>query len=338
LQALFTYYVSRADMRRARQIVDSLEVGLHDGREWWRAEILGGAGTLAFLRGEFADAGGYMNAAQTSMASRGERDVEAEWFMPYDPIVLGYTSLAHSRWVLGDLTGAEAAFALSDRRAANLAFPQGPYSVCYARWVQAWVYLEAGIADRASEVATELVLQAERNGFDQWAVLGATMRNTAAAAVALTAGKVDAPEVSNSIAGLIGWATASRAVGATGWVPWFDGYGAKLLIATGQLAEARDRLNLGLQLAEETDMRFYNAELLRLRAATHDNLDARRQDLATAFELARTQGSPVFALRAALDDYQLHGETAWHSVDEAVAMFSADSTWPELARARAIPG
>jgi class 3 adenylate cyclase len=335
LQALFTYYVSRADMRRAQEIVDSLEVGLHDGREWWRAEILGGAGTLAFLRGEFADAGRYMESAQSSMASRGERDVESEWFMPYDPIVLGFTSLAHSRWVVGDLAGADAAFALSDRRAADLAFPQGPYSICYARWVQAWVYLEAGAVERAWKVSGELLLQAGGHGFDQWAVLGVTMQNTAAATVALTAGRVDAPEVANSIAGLIGWATASRAVGAAGWVPWFDGQGARLLIATGRLAEARDQLNLGLQLGEDTAMRFYSAELMRLRAATHQDADARRKDLTDAFDLARRQGTPVFALRAALDAYQLDGETARPSVDEAMAMFAADSTWPELARARA---
>jgi hypothetical protein len=73
--------------------------------------------------------------------------------------------------------------------------------------------------------------------------------------------------------------------------------------------------------------------LLRLRAATHDDSDARREDLAAALQLARSQGAPVFALRAALDDYQLNGE-ARRSVDEAMAMFPADSTWPELAAAR----
>ena len=75
---------------------------------------------------------------------------------------------------------------------------------------------------------------------------------------------------------LIGWATTSRLVGASGWVTWFDSHGARLLIATGRLGDARDQLNLGLQLAEETGMRFYNAELLRLRAATHRPVTAGR--------------------------------------------------------------
>jgi hypothetical protein len=166
--------------------------------------------------------------------------------------------------------------------------------------------------------------------------MGATLYAGAAAEVAIADGKVDGVEVSNGVAALIGWATTSRLLGASGWVTWFDGHGARLLIVTGRLGEARDQLNLGLQLAEETGMRFYNAELLRLRAATHDNPDDRREDLAAAFELARRQETPVFALRAALDIYQLHGETAQPSVDEAMTMFPADSTWPELARARAL--
>lgn len=334
LMALFTYYVTRGDLRRGQQIVDSLRIGLDDGREWWKTENVGGSGVVAFLRGEFTDASRQLEEAQLLMASRGERDVEAEWFMPYDPIVLVYANLAHGRWVLGDLAGAEAALALAAERSAELAFPQGPYSSCYVQWIQSWVYMEAGLADRAAEVCAEMVGHAEHHGFDQWIAMGSTLYAGAAAEAATADGKVDTPEVSNGIAALIGWAGASRLVGASGWVTWFDGHGAGLLIATGKLAEARDQLNLGLQLAEETGMSFYDAELLRLRAATHDNADARREDLAAAFKLARSQGSPVFALRAALDNYRLDGEAARRSVDEAMAMFPADSTWPELAAAR----
>jgi class 3 adenylate cyclase/tetratricopeptide (TPR) repeat protein len=338
LMALFTYYVTRGDLRRGQQIVESLRIGVEDGREWWKVENIGGAGVVSFLRGEFSDASGQLEEAQMLMSSRGERDVEAEWFMPYDPIVLVFANVAHGRWVLGNLAGAEAALALGEERAAKLAFPQGPYSSCYVKWIRSWVNIEAGLAYRAAEVCTDMVQLAQNHGFDQWIATGATLYAGAAAEVAIADGRVDSVEVSNGVAALIGWATTSRLVGASGWVTWFDGRGARLLIATGRLAEARDQLNLGLQLAEDTGMRFYDAELLRLRAATHDDPDDRHEDIASAFELGRSQGSPVFALRAALDDYQLHGETARQSVDEAMAMFPADSTWPELARARALLG
>jgi hypothetical protein len=196
--------------------------------------------------------------------------------------------------------------------------------------------MEAGLPRRSAEVCADMVQQAGQNGFDQWIAMGATLSAGAVAEAAIAEGKIDTVDVSNGVAALVGWATTSRLVGASGWVTWFDGHGARLLIATGRLDEARDQLNLGLQLAEETDMRFYNAELLRLRAATHDDPDARRQDLAAAFELACSQGTPVFTLRAALDTYRLQGQSARPLVEQAMSMFSADSTWPELAQARTL--
>ena len=52
-------------------------------------------------------------------------------------------------------------------------------------------------------------------------------------------------------------------------------------------------------------MHYYDAELLRLRALTHDDPAARRADLEAALELARRQGAHLFGLRAALDDFEL---------------------------------
>lgn len=335
LQAMFTYYVSRADLRRAQQIVDSLTLGLADGREWWRAEVVGGAGTLAFLRGEFGVASELLEQARSLLDARAERDFEGQWFMPYDALVLGATSRAHSRWVMGDLAGADVAFGLSDARCAEVGFPQGPYSLCYAKWIQSWVYLEAGLFDQSAAVAVEMAETAGRHDFDQWAMLGYTMAATAGARAAIAGGNLDAPEIASSTAGLIGWAAASRFVGATGWVTWFDGEGARLLIATGRSAEARQQVDAGIEVGQASEMNFYTAELLRLRAATRDDPDDRHSDLLSAFELAASQGSPVFALRAALDAYQLRGADALPLAERAIQMFPADSTWPELATARA---
>lgn len=331
LQALFTYYVSRADIRRAQQIDETLALGLGNGREKWRTEVVGGAGTLSFLRGEFTDAARLLSEAHAHMAARRDHDFDAEWFMPYDAVVLHYTSLAHTRWVLGDLEGADAAFVRSDDRGKDLGFPQGPYSMCYARWVQAWAYLEAGLYARAAEVAADMVQQSQPYGFDHWTGLGYTLIATASAAAALAAGNLDAPEIADSISGLVGWTSASRFMGVAGWVTWFDGQAARLLIAADRLTEARQQVDLGLRLGQESGMSFYDAELTRLRAATHDDPADQHADLLAAFELAVTQGTPVFALRAALDDFRLRGEAARPLVDQAVAMFPAGSTWPELA-------
>jgi class 3 adenylate cyclase len=338
LMALFTYYVGRGDLHRGQQIVESLRVGVDDGREWWRTENIGGSGTLAWFRGDFAYASIQLEKAATLMASRGHRDVEAEWFMPHDPVVLGLTGLAHARWVLGDLAGADEALTRSARRTDGLGFPQGPFSICYALFNEVWICLEAGRVPRAAELAAEMLQRGERHGFDQWIAMGATLHSDAAAMAALGAGHLDAPAVSDGIAALTGWTAACRYIGAKGFVTCFDGHLARLLTSTGRPAEACEQANAGLQLAEETGMHYYDAELLRLRAATHADPEARHADLQAAFELARKQGAPVFMLRAALDDYQLRGDTDRRAVAEAVGRFPADSTWPDVARARALLG
>ena len=82
-------------------------------------------------------------------------------------------------------------------------------------------------------------------------------------------------------------------------------------------------------------MHFYDAELLRLRAQTHDEPTARQADINAALELARRQGATLFELRAALDDFRIRGEPARAELVDAVSRFPADSAFPELAHARA---
>ena len=83
-----------------------------------------------------------------------------------------------------------------------------------------------------------------------------------------------------------------------------------------QPEEARHRLDTGLQLAEDTGMHFYDAELLRLRAHTHIDPDVRQADIGAALELAHRQGATLFELRSALDDFELRGPPAHAALGE----------------------
>ena len=114
-----------------------------------------------------------------------------------------------------------------------------------------------------------------------------------------------------------------------------DGVLGRLLIAAGQLEAARGRLDIGLALARDTGMCFYDAELLRLRAQTHEDPAARRADITAALALARRQGATLFELRAALDDFELRGEPASVAVADAANRIPANNAWPEQARAEA---
>ncbi len=338
LMALFTYYVGRADLHRSQQIVESLRVGVDNGREWWLTENIGGSGTLAWLRGDFGESREKLEEAARLMEDRGNHDVESEWFMPHDPVVLVLSGLAQARWISGDLAGAGAALDRGLDRIGELIFPQGPFSLCYLGFVEVFMRLEAGQFDRAVELAAEIPVRSERHGFDQWVAMGITLHRLATAMAALHAGDVDHGTLSDAINAMMGWTAACRYVGALSFLTLFDGYAARLLIAAGRLDEARSQIDAGLKLADDTGMHCYDAELLRLRAATVDDSDESAALLQSALELARKQKAPVFILRAALDDHRLRGDIALPSVVDAVNLFPADSSWPYLALARELLG
>jgi hypothetical protein len=91
-------------------------------------------------------------------------------------------------------------------------------------------------------------------------------------------------------------------------------------------------VNTALALGRTIDMCFYEAELLRLRAHTHTDSEARRADLAAALGVARRQGAPLYELRAALDDFELRGEPARAALDDVAGRFGADNPLPEQQR------
>ena len=103
---------------------------------------------------------------------------------------------------------------------------------------------------------------------------------------------------------------------------------ALAIASAAQPDRARARLEMALAEARDTGMCFYHAELLRLRAHTDSDHDAR--------ELARRQSAPLPELRAVLDDFDLRGQPARPALADAADRVPADSALPELARAQAI--
>jgi len=98
---------------------------------------------------------------------------------------------------------------------------------------------------------------------------------------------------------------------------------------------ARRNLDAALQKADDNDEHFYDAELLRIRAHTHVDPDARTAGFAAAAELARRQGAALFELRATLNDFELRGQPARAALVAAVSRSPTDGAMPEVALARA---
>ena len=125
-----------------------------------------------------------------------------------------------------------------------------------------------------------------------------------------------------------------RTVGLNIYVTFFDGVLGRLLTAAGQPEQARARLDTALELARDTGMCFYDAELLRLRAHTHTDPDARQADIGAALDLARRQGAVCSncARRSMISSCAVSPRAPPSGCCRPVP---ADSAWPELARAQA---
>jgi hypothetical protein len=200
--------------------------------------------------------------------------------------------------------------------------------------MDAWVRVEAGQLDRAAVVAADMINEAERHGFDVWRVAGATWQAAVSGLAALGDDDLDPTDRGARIATITAFLDTLRTIEVNIYTTVFDGVLGRLLIAAGQPEAARERLDTGLALARDSGMRFYDAELLRLRAHTHTDASACHADLDAALELARRQGARLFELRAGLDDFDLRGQPARDALIDAVSRMPTTSGWPEVSRAQ----
>ena len=335
LAALAGYYIARADLRRTDRVLESLVAGVGEGRQWFRPAIEARFGVVACLRGEFAAAGSHLEAATAGTAVADQQQIEAVWFQPNDPIAAAFIHLAFIRSVRGDLAGAESELAHAARRVEQFGFPQGPYSLAYTRFVEIWIRIEAGQLDRAAVLAADLSELGERHGLDQWRRVGAAQQAVVSALDSLGADDLNPAALSAHIATITTLVDTLRTVGLNIFRTFYDAVLGRLLTAAGQPVQARARLDTALQLAEDIGMCFYDAELLRLRAHTHTDPDARHADITAALALARRQGATLFELRAALDDYELRGQPARAALIDASSRMPTGSAWSELVRSQA---
>lgn len=333
--ALWQFYTSRGDLRRASQLVEALR-RLEDVSDWHTTAYNTIAGAFAMFRGQFDTARAALESAVATLDRTGAPEMEEAWYAPNDPVAGLYAEVGFIRFLQGDLAGAEPAFARIEGRCETLRFPHGPISLCYGRAREATAHIEAGQLDRAAELIEDVAQRAERHGFAEWVMVSASNRASMAARTALAAGETDPVKLQRHIQNMTAVVEGWRAAQLKTFLASYESVLARLLTAAGKQDAARERVNLALQMAEETGVHFYEAELLRVRAYTYDDPGARHAGLRAAIDLAQTQGALVFELRAAADDFELVGESARAALTEALSRFPADQDWPELARARAL--
>jgi len=309
--------------------------GLRADRDWFRPAVEAICGVVALLRADLPAAHAHLTAGTIEQLADDQRRMDEIWFLPNDPAASAYVNLAVAHMVGGDLVAAESDCAHARRRAVQLGFPKGPYSLGYALFVETWVRIEAGRLDAAAETVDDLIELAERHGFDQWRLVGATQQTTIAAFRLLAEGDPDPSESAVHLATLADLTDMLLKLGLAIYSTSFTAHLARLLIAAGRPAEARDRIDTALALAESTGMHLYDAELLRLRAQTAVDIGDRIGDIDAERRAHQAAMLAVAARLHAGEGFALRGEQARPAVTEVLSRLPAGG-WPERQRAQAL--
>jgi hypothetical protein len=226
------------------------------------------------------------------------------------------------------------AFETAESLARELPFPQGPFSLSYNRWYSSLVQLELGLLDAAEATVDASLELAARHGQDFW-TMAATLRDVQLGALRRRATpsvhRVALIESAATMAGLVmNW----ELLGVRIFLPPLLTMVGQVLGWTGDVDGAVERFDQSLALAEETGVRFYDAETARLRAMTLDEPATVVRELRVALDLARSQGALPFQLRIARELFEREGDRARPLLVETLGEFAAGASYPELDDAR----
>ncbi len=336
LISLWAYHLSRAELDRSEQVLDTLRPTLTGSREHHQATNTAGYGMLQWFRGDFAGACDLLEAAVAGVVADDPNDVDTFWFVPNDPTTSMRTHLALARFMAGDIGGAASEFGHVDDRIVQLAFPQGPWSQAYASWMRAWMQAEQGDVDEALTTCALVVELAGRHGFDGWTMIGMT-HHAALTAIADLARTDITPDTARTHAATVDafvelWKLSELLV----LLPYYLTTSAAAARVGQDPALARHRCEEALALAARTDMHFYDAETHRQLALLGDDDATTIAGLRTALAVARKQGARPFELRIALDLHDRGAVGADTVLAAAVASFPPTAAYADLTRARAL--
>ena len=335
LISLWAYYLSRADLARARETSVTLRSAITGSRGYFRPANRAGFGMLDWYEGKFTSALEVLSRATDELDETEQGDLVPLWFVPHDAVAAMHLYLAVARFMAADIEGADASLARSREISEGLDFPQGPWSIDYTHWLGAWMWIESGRIPDAVNALAELQTSSAAHGFTTWQLFGGTQTSALRAVAALRSGESDSDALAELAAALDGLIELWKALDLRIFLPFYLTTAGALLAASGDPDGARRRYDESLSLASETGMRFYDAETARRVAHLAPDAEERIARLGDALELARSQSARPFELRIALDLHDLLGEDARSQVELALAAFPSDATTHELEDARA---
>jgi hypothetical protein len=186
------------------------------------------------------------------------------------------------------------------------------------------------------QLVGEVAAMGNEYGFDEWVMISASEGANAVAKGSIATGQSDPGAMDAHIQTLTAVVEGWRAADLKSFLSWYDAALALALLAADRKSDARARIELALAMSDETGWHIYDAELVRIRARTHEAQSERAADLHLALQIARDQGALVFELRSAADLFKADRVAGRDPLLDVLSKFPVDQDWPELADARSL--
>ncbi|TFV86972.1 adenylate/guanylate cyclase domain-containing protein [Blastococcus sp. CT_GayMR16] len=294
LIAIWGVWLTSGDLTTAQGVIDRLLSMVGQAAfSWFEPEVQSCAGYLEFYEGHLGAAQAQLERAVEGFADRPpEQTVSPFWPLPNDPVAASTIALACVSAVRGERAAAEHWEREAIRRAEEVGFPRGPFSLAFVKTYAAFIRRFLGDHDAARRLGAEVVALGELHGYAYWISLGSAYL------------AADTPDLAADRAFLEQAIATLRLMGHEAFVASALAYLAHLHAQADDVERAAELIDEALLLVHKAGENLHLPELLRQRAlytlSRGGNADRAVADLTEAVRIATEQGARVARLRAAV--------------------------------------
>ena len=312
LIAIWAYWLTSGDLASARGLIDRLETLVQrPGFGWFEPEVAGSAGWLDFYQGDLESARMHLEKAMAGFEDRGEEEkVSPFWPLPNDPIAVSEIALACVSVMEGDMAAGARWEEAAVRRAQEIGFPRGPFSLAFVKTYAAWIRRYLGDHEAARLLGAEVVGIGQSYGYAYWMLLGSSYVSSGS-----PGGEPDKEFIEQTIENL-------RLLGQEAFAASNLAYLAVVHSEEGDPERSVSLIDEALEVVHKTGEHLHLPELLRNRTryalAAGERSERVVEDLGQAIEIADRQGARLARLRAAVDLARLPEELRPSDWDEVL--------------------
>ena len=294
LIAIWAYWFAAGDLSTARTLLDRLaELVQEDAYSWFQPEVESCAGFQGLYEGRLAAAQQHLETAMDGFRARPPDElVSPFWPLPNDPVAVSAVALATVATVRGELGTAATWEDVAVRRAQEIGFPRGPFSLAFVKTYTAWNRRFMGERGEAQEIGAQIMGIGMEYGYAYWMLMGSSYLGTAT------------PGASPDRAFLEQNVATLRMMGQEAFSASHLALLARMAADDSDIDRAADLVADALDVVRKSGEYLHLPEVLRLRGefalARFGDAQEAAADYAEALRVATEQGARISRLRAAL--------------------------------------